>query len=391
MTWFYATSVSVTNGATVVSVNSGDDIALIQPSDALVIGTQPPVEIKRTYLDGSSNKKIELLKPWPYGSQTNQSAEAYPTAGDFQSATAVLKQLIDGFTLATQAEAQAGTENTKPMTALRVKQAMDSLLGSASKLVASAGVGDTTLGRAARIGDHGLGLSGNDMMRVTAVTDYSGGVDFNSLTKPGWYKVLVNSNSSSNGPVIPVTGSGYWYVQVLEYAGGQSIKQRAHAYLTHGANGVNPGKPYTFERDYYNGSWSNKWQAIGYPMVGNVYYDAATGENVGAVIERGSNSNGDYVKFADGTLICTGSRVGALSTNQYAGVTNLRAAEYTWFFPAPFLAGTVPSIAGHGGDQSYAGWLGAAGLTATQCNVVYFTATVSPTAFLYPIAIGRWR
>lgn len=175
-------------------------------------------------------------------------------------------------------------------------------IGSAAYLVASAGVGDTTTGRAARIGDHGLGLSGSESMRVTMVTDYSGGVDFNTLNKPGRYKVLVNSNASSNGPVIPVTGSGYWYVEVFEYNAGSSLKQRAYAYLTHGAGGANPGKPYTFERDYYNGTWANKWQAIGYPMVGNVYFDAATGENVGAVLEFGTNSNGSYLKLADGTV-----------------------------------------------------------------------------------------
>jgi hypothetical protein len=30
---------------------------------------------------------------------------------------------------------------------------------------------------------------------------------------------------------------------------------------------------------------------------------------VGGIIERGSNANGEYVKFADGTLICTYNRL----------------------------------------------------------------------------------
>lgn len=383
MTWFYATSVSVTNGATVVSVNAGDDIAIIQPGDGLVIGTQPPVEVKRTYLDGSSNKKIELLKPWPYGSQTNQAAVAFPTDGDLAAATAVLKQLIDGFTLATQAEAQAGTENTKPMTALRVKQAMEALLGSAAWLAASASVGDTTIGRAARLGDHGLGLDGNDMTRITPVLDYSGGVDFNTITAPGWHKVLINASNSSNYPPFG-NNSGYWFVHVLKY-GTTQLQQYAYTYMI---GSTDPHVVWT--RSRYNGTWST-WQQASAPILGSVGFDATIGRSTGAIIERGSNANGDYIKLADGTMYCFGSRVGALATNQYAGVTNLRAGEYTWFYPAQFLAGSVPSISGHGGDQSYAGWLSSVSVSNSQCNVVYFTATVSPTAFIYPVAKGRWR
>lgn len=57
MTWWTATSVSVNNGQTIVNVNTGDDVQIAQEAGGLVIGNQPPVEIKRTFLDGSNNKK----------------------------------------------------------------------------------------------------------------------------------------------------------------------------------------------------------------------------------------------------------------------------------------------------------------------------------------------
>lgn len=256
-------------------------------------------------------------------------------------------------------------------------------LGSAAYLVASTSVGDTTTGRAARIGDHGLGLDGNDMTRVTPVLDYSGGVDFNTITAPGWHKVLVNASSSSNYPPFGAN-SGYWYIHVLKY-GSTQLQQYAYTYMI-----GNTDPHVVWVRARYNGTWTT-WQQASTPTIGPVGFDATIGRSTGAIIERGSNSNGDFVKFADGTLICMGARVGALGTNAYAGVTNLRASEYTWFYPAAFLAGTVPTIAGHGGDQSYAGWISAIAVSSTQCNVAYFTATVSPTAFIYPIAIGRWR
>lgn len=374
MTWFYATSVSVTNGATVVSVNAGDDIALIQPSDALIIGTQPPVEIKRTYLDGSSNKKIELLKPWPYGSQTNQSAEAYPTAGDFQAATAVLKQFTEAFTLATQAEAQAGTENTKPMTALRVKQAMDALLGSASKLTATTSITDRTAGRALRVADLGIGTNFMPYASVDASMSPT-----QVLAAVGSDGVTYFSGVALHGGAAP---------QSYGSINGYITSSNGYSYAWQEFNGINAGK---WRRIAASPTSWTTWAPVydGLNAVGAV--SLANGVNTGSIIERGSNANGDYVKLADGTMFCFGSRVGALSTTQYAGISNLRSGEYTWFFPASFLAGTVPSIGGHGGDQSYAGWLGAAGLSSTQCNVVYFTATVSPTAFIYPVAKGRWR
>ena len=44
----------------------------------------------------------------------------------------------------------------------------------------------------------------------------------------------------------------------------------------------------------------------GLGAVGTVSYSGAvsSGTPTGAVMQRGSNSNGDYIKFADGTMIC---------------------------------------------------------------------------------------
>jgi hypothetical protein len=52
----------------------------------------------------------------------------------------------------------------------------------------------------------------------------------------------------------------------------------------------------------YNSGWG-PWQLIGLPILGTV--SQSGGSPTGAIIERGSNSNGEYVRFADGTQICT--------------------------------------------------------------------------------------
>ena len=241
-------------------------------------------------------------------------------------------------------------------------------IGTAAYLVATTSTSDNTPGRAARVGDFGLG-------RGAGHPGAADSADLNDLTTTGLYYSVTGANRPAGAAAgqVWVGGTGGPNNNLFQlYFQDLSATPSMHLRIRN------------------NSVWQG-WQSLynSGNALGTVSF--ASGLNTGAIIERGSNANGDYAKFADGTMICKGARVGALSTNQYATIANLRSAEYTWFFPAAFLAGTVPSIGGHGGDQSYAGWLGAVGLSSTQCNVVYFTATVSPTAQIYPVAIGRWR
>lgn len=63
----------------------------------------------------------------------------------------------------------------------------------------------------------------------------------------------------------------------------------------------------------------------------------AAGTPTGAVIESGSNANGTYTRFADGTQICTIPKL-----------TLLRAAGHnmreTWFYPVAFADGSTPTV-----------------------------------------------
>jgi len=57
---------------------------------------------------------------------------------------------------------------------------------------------------------------------------------------------------------------------------------------------------------------------------------------LGREIERGSNANGQYVRFADGTLICTNqASIDGMSINTAAGVL-YRSTTYTYTLPATF-------------------------------------------------------
>ena len=116
MTWWTASSVSVTNGATIVNVNTGDDVQIAQEAGGLVIGNNPPVEIKRTFLDGGGLKKIELRLPWPYGAVSNQPAVAFPTDADLAEATRVLRAVGSDAVTFAEALSQVLVSNTDTIT-----------------------------------------------------------------------------------------------------------------------------------------------------------------------------------------------------------------------------------------------------------------------------------
>lgn len=115
----------------------------------------------------------------------------------------------------------------------------------------------------------------------------------------------------------------------------------------------------------------------------------SAGVPTGAIIERGSTASGDYVKFADGTLICTSGTVN-IPTPSYAANTNSNEFLVNFaasFFNASFLfvGVAVPSASydAYGATASYPTSSGSGriairnGSIAQSFNVRYF-------------AIGRW-
>ncbi|MFC3059525.1 hypothetical protein [Paenirhodobacter populi] len=70
------------------------------------------------------------------------------------------------------------------------------------------------------------------------------------------------------------------------------------------------------------------------PVVGTV--SQSGGLPTGAIIERGSNSNGNYTRWADGTQICTGTLT--LTRNLDISCRGI------WTHPASFLAGSNPTL-----------------------------------------------
>lgn len=117
------------------------------------------------------------------------------------------------------------------------------------------------------------------------------------------------------------------------------------------------------------------------------------GVPTGAIIERGSNSNGEYTKFADGTLICWFTRsVESITSNPSGGTTNLYfSTESVFTFPATFV-GTRPAVVpsaplSTGGASS---WPSIRGSSLTGTSLALISNVQNAAAYLGYTAVGRW-
>jgi hypothetical protein len=141
--------------------------------------------------------------------------------------------------------------------------------------------------------------------------------DLNTALTPGFY--FCGSGAAN----IPVALTCVIFVQRPSPTGNAIIQQLW---------GGGSGGPVYRRLSTNTGSTWGAWRLVydQYTVLGTVSQSA--GIPTGALIERGSNANGEYVRFADGTLRCT--RTMTLSAG----------AATTWTFPSAFIA--APQIGG---------------------------------------------
>jgi len=119
----------------------------------------------------------------------------------------------------------------------------------------------------------------------------------------------------------------------------------------------------------------------------------AGGTPTGAVIERGSGADGDYVRFADGTQICSHS-LAVPATDTAEGAMFISSSDAVWSFPVPFSA--APGVSGsHNSALARAAFLAppatapADPATAFRCRACATTSDTTDRTYEL-IAIGRW-
>jgi hypothetical protein len=116
----------------------------------------------------------------------------------------------------------------------------------------------------------------------------------------------------------------------------------------------------------------------------------SAGVPTGAIIERGSNANGEFVKYADGTMICTRSATVSLNSNSFQSFS----------LPATFVAIPAASIS-FGRDASNpadnSNWWNTVSSQGRvfasgndQIRFLYRGSALNITGTAFFTAIGRW-
>ena len=262
----------------------------------------------------------------------------------------------DDFSLKVSANGTSWTE------ALRVNRTTGLLTGAAL----TQGATDTTAGRVLKVGDFGLGTA----VSLTASDNLNA-----QLTSGLFYNPSAGNTTGNN---YPLTSAGALIVLARSAS---NVVQKFISY----AGGSTAASLREFSRSYGTSGWS-PWVELFHQgtVLGAVSQTA--GVPTGRVIERGTNANGDYVRFADGTQICTVTAA-AVDTTTAIGALFMHANLLTWTFPAAFA--TPPVVSGGGGNA--ARWLG---LNAPTVNSVAYriyshgsAGTLSAPALT---ATGRW-
>lgn len=133
------------------------------------------------------------------------------------------------------------------------------------------------------------------------------------------------------------------------------------------------------------GAWREDYSTAN--ILGTVSQSA--GVPTGAIIQRGSNANGEFVRFADGTMVCQISRTVSVTTSALGNIHSNISAFGSWTFPAAFSAAPNVSVAWNG----TAVWGGSEGITATSANIitVFCGVALSNTNLTgRALAVGRW-
>ena len=113
----------------------------------------------------------------------------------------------------------------------------------------------------------------------------------------------------------------------------------------------------------------------------------------GAIIERGSNANGEYTKYADGTMTChqeLATGVMSSSFNNRKGSTSgvMYRSSAGWTFPAAFVAAPRAVATSPIGG---AGFTEFAAASTTAVTVYPYTDVSGNSATVNIIALGRWK
>lgn len=105
------------------------------------------------------------------------------------------------------------------------------------------------------------------------------------------------------------------------------------------------------------------------------------------MIESGSNANGFFVKYADGTMICRATPTPGI--DQTVATTTAYSANYT--LPATFVGvyNVNVNLASVNVQNNFSGYCRGLAISGTVVQIVQCWSVVQTYSYSY-VAIGRW-
>jgi hypothetical protein len=142
------------------------------------------------------------------------------------------------------------------------------------------------------------------------------------------------------------------------------------------------------DKKLYTKDNTNAVVEMGFYNQGNILgtISESSGVPTGAIIERGSNANGEFVKYADGTMICTNNNIGVLTTTSAQGNVFRSTNTLSWTFPVAFSA--TPSLGAS--SSSAARWVGSTADSTGGSFHLFFPTSNATNIDITGLVIGRW-
>ena len=238
-------------------------------------------------------------------------------------------------------------------------------LGTAATANVTTSPNDTTAGRLLKVGDFGIGSNGFRGYPVN---------DFNSPDNADVPVGIYSFNTTFDNRPVDTTG----IMIVASRASGEKI----NILVTGGTS--TPDMYFRRVTESSIGPWQKNYHTDN--IVGTV--SQANGVPTGAIIEQGSNADGDYTKYADGTLICR-RRVDNIIIDTADGAL-YRSVEMNHDFPHEFVS--TPSCSGSVGRTAlrWCSVRGRAGLTQQWQHHQWGANSSTTERETFLLAVGRW-
>lgn len=227
---------------------------------------------------------------------------------------------------------------------------------------------EATENRLLQSGDFGLGGRAHEISST----------DLDDLMVTGFYRGYSLTNA-------PEGSTDWFFIEVIDHGGTGWTYQKAVSFFQLSD---------TWERIQDDGTWGpwvRKYNQ--YNILDTV--SQSGGIPTGGIFERGSNANGDYIKYADGTLTCL-KKITTNNVNTHVIVTSVLHGSdaYVGTWPATFTApSTISAVAIPAVDESLAVWPSCYGQASTiSCGAWRAIASegISTTTVIHLIGIGKW-